>query len=171
MPVQLPVLTKEQQDDIVQGLQVNALYPVTFQISRVMTNGNFPTADAAGGGRYVQLSWVPKNSIGIAGITTNIFQIGGTAYNQVGAVSLVNSFSLKDQSPLTNPYDTGNILDKGSFNGTITQGQKWFLPSTYYIQSNSTIYVYMWIETAAIGSGNTYYGSVTLHTIQTGILS
>ncbi len=171
MSLQLPILTKEQQQDLLQGLQVNSLYPLTFQINRLMDAAHFPAVDTAGGGRYVQCSFILNNSIAIAGITTSVFQLGGTFYRQAVQVSLLPTMTLADQSPLTTPFDTANILDRSIFLNDSLNTHKWFLPSNYYIQSGKVIYVYFWIETAGINSGNTYVGDVTLHTIQTGVLS
>ncbi len=168
MTVQLPSLSITQQNDLINDIQTNSLFPITFQVNRLMTNPLFPTADSGGGGSYVTLTWTPTVSIAIAAITGSLFQIPA-ATRQVAQVSLLNTMTLGDQNPLTLPFDSGNVIYRGSFNNDALNGYTLLLPSTYYVQANVPINVFFWVETAGIGTGNTYVGAVILHTIQIGL--
>jgi hypothetical protein len=167
MSVQLPVLSTAQQQALLAAIQTNAMAPVSFIINRTMTNGNFP--NSGGGGRYVTFTYQPPTSMGIIAIGINLFQVtAGTLYNLITQVSYASTLNIADASSLTIPTDNGNIIYTGNFQNVNSNDYASFSPGDYYLQANNLLYVHFWVETAGIGSGNTFVGSVTLHTAPTG---
>ncbi len=155
MPVQLPALSKEQQQQVLSDIQKNAMAPVTFIINRTMTNGNFP--NTGGGGRYVTFSYTPPTTIGIMALAVNYFQVGTTLYNLLAQVSYSSILNINNATSLTIPQDNGNIIYTGNFQNVSSNDYDQFSPGDYF-----------WVETAGIGSGNTAVAALTLHTVPTG---
>lgn len=169
MPVNLPARTTQQITDLVDGISVNSFYPYTFRVNRLMTNGNFPTADTGGSGRFVQLVFTPAISLGIALIETSVIGTGAGQPFTCCAVSYASSFTLGDATSLTTPTDEANIISCQFFGNQTQQAFSKYGPGDYYVAANTSIYIYFWLVTSAIGSGANYVGNCTIHTIPIGL--
>jgi hypothetical protein len=171
MGVTIPSLSTQQVNDLLNGLQVNGFYPESFRIKKLITAGNFPTTDSAGGGSYVAFTWTPKVATGIVAITCHLSQIvsGATVYKISALVSYNSTITLGDNSNASLPDDEGNVIYRGSMTNDSLNSHVNFYPGNYYIEYNRPIYIFFWAETAALGAGNTFLGQVILHTIPTGL--
>jgi len=162
MTVQLPTLTLAQQQQVLTDIQTKAFFPYSFLVNRLMTNAHFP--NSGGGGRYLTFTYTPPSTIGLMAIAVNLFQIASsTLYNTVAQVSYAPTLNLTDGTT-----DTGNIIYTGNFQNINSNDYDKFSPGDYYVQTNNSLYIFFWVESAGIGSGNTFVGTVTLHTVPTG---
>ena len=172
MGSQIASLTAAQQKALLSQLQQNSFYPESYRINRLMTNILFPTADTAGGGHYLRLTWTPKQTVGIAAISGNLFQIyASTIYKIAVLVSYANTITLGDNTTSTIPDDEGNIIYRGAMVTEVFNLYQNMYPGVYILEANKPLYIYFWIEDAGLASGNTVIGNVILHTIQTGLKS
>jgi hypothetical protein len=165
MPIAIPNRTKEQIDALVDGININAIYPYSFRINRALTAGNFPTADGAIG-NFLQFTWTPNVSIALKAIEVSFTQTGANFQNAF-FVSVNTTVTLADST--ASPSDEANIIHRSLWNQSSGHLYDNFTHANYYLQALTPVYISFWVNSGAIGGAGTLIGSVLFHTITTGL--
>ncbi len=182
MPVQFPVLTKDQQNQMLMDMRLHTLYPYSYHISALVTVGvNFNAVDTGGlGGRYLHYIFQAPMALSLEGIELTailnpvITEYFGfiISYNSGQGITMgAANVSTATSTTPTPPDDSGNDIVRIMFLGNAAFHTYINLqPYNYYLAKGQQLSLWTFADAAALAAASsTMVGQIVLHTRSTGL--
>ncbi len=170
MPARLPTFNIDEQQKLLKEIQLDTLYPFTYQMNGAINASTYPTVDSTLGS-YNTFTFTAPNTMALVAmqISAIISPTSPTlfatliSYSQTIAINSINSQTM--------PQDSGNDIYRAMFLGNVIYVDFInLIPYNYFLAKGQNLYIHQWANAAIVAAGTSaVFQSVVLHTRPTGL--